>query len=772
MRFWVGLFLLLFAVEAGAVSVTSKAQFLAELPLTPGKTITITDQTISGGGDWGVVTVSGNCTQSQPCVIEAQSTHGVIASGQGALNLNVFASWVTIDGIRWTGQTSFGGGDSNGASSGALIALDGAQNVTLDNIKIDNISGGGQPIPIMELNGGRETENITIQNMEVDGWTQNAGSAYFIYVYAKSSRGYPEHITIKDSTFTNRTVTISTSNCCYWFRAGNSQGSITPGQYDTGDSDILIDNITVSNDSVTGNGQDMLHFKASGVRIQDSTFTNTTRVTNRQGDNWVFQRNTIINPNDSKNVDFAVFYNSGHLIANNLFYTNNGAKRALKLGKGNSDGDPDYTALNNAIIIGNTFDGFTNESITAVSNSNGNNDGTTTVFPSSLVYHNNAIRQSTGIMFDGPGGCGMFTAISHNARSGSAAADCQSSGTNNVTAAPLWADPNAGDYSLQAASPLIGAGVSVAGTTVDDEDHDSNSRDDPPDIGAFEFGGSPNPPAGTCDQIFSGVTGYELCSESGTECEFNATLGGSDCDTLCASFGKDCTAAYDNSTPACTQDATDTCSTVRATEICVCTIADSDPEDPPTPTTDVRQHAYKLYGALAADGEQALAGENVGSNFYINSRFNLTIAVRGDPGIDSHSREFVLYYEHCSPSCAAYTAVTATCTGNPVCLLDNPNRESGEPISNDITLDGKTFLVPSQYIDGDIPNGGEVIEVTIAADEQIELSFGLKTGSTVSFGDTIQFRIYNVDSTPLETYDVTPAVEIGSGRFSRSGGRQ
>jgi hypothetical protein len=77
----------------------------------------------------------------------------------------------------------------------------------------------------------------------------------------------------------------------------------------------------------------------------------------------------------------------------------------------------------------------------------------------------------------------------------------------------------------------------------------------------------------SCDDIYSTASGYILCKENPTSCEFNANTS-PNCATLCSSFsGQTCLGAYDNPNTAgqeCDHIGTDSCSTNRGTEICVC----------------------------------------------------------------------------------------------------------------------------------------------------------------------------------------------------------
>jgi hypothetical protein len=79
-------------------------------------------------------------------------------------------------------------------------------------------------------------------------------------------------------------------------------------------------------------------------------------------------------------------------------------------------------------------------------------------------------------------------------------------------------------------------------------------------------------PAATCDEMFSGAPGYELCSEDEASCSFNVALAGTACTSACELLGTTCLDAFDNNAIACepVPKTGDTCDTVRASNICVC----------------------------------------------------------------------------------------------------------------------------------------------------------------------------------------------------------
>jgi len=1268
---------------SGAVTVTSKAQFEAELPLTPGKTITVSDQTISGGGAWGALVITGDCTLASPCIIEAQSQDGVIFSGQGAGTFRLSGKYLTFRKFKFTGSTSH-----SSTAQTNLVAFDGCQNCTVDSVTMDTFTGSGDLVAVVEYNGGRETLNNTISNSTFANYSMtNVGN--WIQVFGQTALGFPEGITITGNTFRNR-VCITTERLCFGLRVGNGYESLDAANYSGGHPGIVVTNNTFRDTTYVFGGQDEIHFKASNVVVSGNIFERASRITNRSGQNWVFTGNKILNPITTPARDAVVFYQSGHVICNNLFVNTGASRTALRLGNGNptdtnGDGKFDYTAVSNSILCNNTFWGFKEFSIDADRVFTADNDGATTVRPSSLTYHNNVIYQETGTMFDGASGCGIFVSVSHNARNGAATADCQASGTNNVTAAAEWTNPAGGDFSLQDVSPLIDAGTTVAGTTAEDTDLTGASRtggNAPPDIGAYEFqavGGGPNTwyvdPACTtsgdgtgqtcdistgpfvsledaideanngCDGMAAGDTiivkgmstapsngnwypddqdyfdpsvnvnvdvacsGITIQNESNDYVVFDGTDpyqasswtslgtgtyectsgcgGGNDPDYLpfgfydrgageerldlvhsaqtctagitagtmryepspdfdtcvrlsndsdpsaatylrfprdnfltfstsaasnitirknpdgtggiliarykqygakidpslnvnitfdgvdfqdigqkaievtgtpgvanltvknstftrmceagvqvhgdlgvvtidgntfieigdtpyceaCDGVGSGCLGTYDEDAAAISlnnQTAIDdldnifainnvihdggggyrglgygivsrnathanviennniydgTASTAyKAIAFVDCTadpchdhirvrnnrledvdmgvVVDFNPtvttqtvscrsfiygntvlnastsalvqEDGPntgcefwtkdnlfvstdgdgvelvdipsstnfpestfqyngfecshancsvatiatlqgsayqregdctpstdcvedyglgnaylspsnvqattlqvtsggegidagvalaflgvdylgtprpfgsapdmgafeftggSPTTNLTQRAYLFSGAYAAnDSAEALAPESTTSPVYGNSRFNLTVSITGDAAIQEHISDFVLYYQHCNPSCGAYVAVNTVCGGNPVCLDDNPSRSTDEPISSNIlALGGRTFLPTSHYIDADDPNGGEVVNVLISADQQLELTYALRIGSLAMLGDVINFRAYYSAGGALNTYLVTPTLEIGVGRFNRAGGVQ
>ena len=91
----------------------------------------------------------------------------------------------------------------------------------------------------------------------------------------------------------------------------------------------------------------------------------------------------------------------------------------------------------------------------------------------------------------------------------------------------------------------------------------------PPDAGPADAGPRP---LRSCNAIYGAVSGYQLCAERATQCEFVANTGGGSCTDLCTGVAAACVAAYaDAWWSACTRDGTESCGDDRSREICVCT---------------------------------------------------------------------------------------------------------------------------------------------------------------------------------------------------------
>jgi hypothetical protein len=106
--------------------------------------------------------------------------------------------------------------------------------------------------------------------------------------------------------------------------------------------------------------------------------------------------------------------------------------------------------------------------------------------------------------------------------------------------------------------------TSSSGSTSTDDALGSTSTDDGP--------GSTTGTGPTCDELYGMAPDYLLCMETDSECHFNATTDGSNCNAMCAIFMGTCIGAIDNPGGGCAGDpaAMDTCDTNRFNEICIC----------------------------------------------------------------------------------------------------------------------------------------------------------------------------------------------------------
>jgi len=528
-----------------------------------GDIIEITNGTYT---NWGTVTIpiTSDGAENNRITLKAATPYAAIFSGQGALELSVQARYWTISGLRWTGQTSFGALVSNGAGGGSLITLDGAQDVVVEDIQIASVSGPGVPIPIMELIGPRPTRGITLRNIQFDTYNQNQGSAVGIYVYGQADRGYPREVTIEDSTFSNRTVSALVQNN-KWMRLGFGKTDY--------DARIKVRRNTFIRDTPNAPQQDVIAVGASGVEISDNTFKETSGIIFRRGNNGIFTRNKIVNPNPTFTDAAVVIHDGNHIVTNNLCYTVLSSKACFNFGMGNAnagaDGVKDWVEFNNSLFAHNTIDGFVERSIDMRATQVGTADGITTVNPSNIRFLNNVIRQTLGTMVDGNDCPNRFSEASNNSWSGAALPGCLTESTNNVIAIPEWISPAASNYRPAKSSPLISAGTQFQCELYTETDIDGLIRDLSPDIGAYESEGV-TPESSSCADLFGSAPDYKLCSDDALSCEFSVTLNDTSCNDLCATHGRVCVTSYDNATASCTRGVENTCAITRADQICVC----------------------------------------------------------------------------------------------------------------------------------------------------------------------------------------------------------
>ena len=594
--------------QAATTTVTTAAALQSVVNAAlPGDTVIIAD---GAKTNWGTITIlhTRDGTVSQPITLKAQTTCGAVFSGQGALNLDVRAANWKIQGLKWQNQTSFGAALSTGAAGGSLITLDGAQNVVIENNCFANIAGAGMVIPVMRLNGIRETKGNIFRGNTVNGYGQTTGAGAFIKIYGRTSRGFISVFDIKTNSFKNRTVTSNVAEN-YWIHVGDglaTDGSVANAAY------VRIQDNLFENDIQSVPRQEAVYIEAKGVELSGNTYKTTAGVVFRMGPNHTIARNTFYNPNTSFQKYAVRIHDVGHTIVGNLFYTDNNATTALELGMGNTDiganGQLDYTAFGSALVANNTFHGFSETSIQGALERAGGNDGATTVYPHDVDLVNNAVRQDSGTMFVGPPLCAASCVASNNAYYGNANPGCMASGTDNVREQPDWVSPATGIYTPARSSPLIDAGIELATVVQARVDHDGKFRDTAYDIGAFEYSRDLPvlpPAANACALKFGSASNYLQCKQSDLTCEFSATLGTSTCSALCESKGTRCLTSFANATGSCQRSVEEACSLSRSDQICVCEL-NGDASAPPPIVTRYVDSSCESNG----NGTSAICGSN------------------------------------------------------------------------------------------------------------------------------------------------------------------
>jgi hypothetical protein len=103
----------------------------------------------------------------------------------------------------------------------------------------------------------------------------------------------------------------------------------------------------------------------------------------------------------------------------------------------------------------------------------------------------------------------------------------------------------------------------------------SSSGEPPGSTGPASTSGEPassssgDPP--TCDELYGMAPGYELCSESDTECAFDVDSNDDTCTSVCQSYGGTCIDAISNpSGGGCTENGPADCGVMHNTVICIC----------------------------------------------------------------------------------------------------------------------------------------------------------------------------------------------------------
>lgn len=176
---------------------------------------------------------------------------------------------------------------------------------------------------------------------------------------------------------------------------------------------------------------------------------------------------------------------------------------------------------------------------------------------------------------------------------------------------------------------------------------------------------------------------------------------------------------------------------------------------------DLTQQSFIFCQRKDVDCSEPISAENGTVRLYDKSQFIIRFAVSADTGVSSHLAELTPYYQFNGGS---WNAIPNTCVGQPICLVDDPNREDGEAITNKLSLGSRTFLETSAYYDT-LEDG---IETIIASNQQVEIEFYLGfceadgTCGIADFGDAYNLRMQHTGGALLNTYNKTASLTLGT----------
>jgi hypothetical protein len=398
---------------------------------------------IPGGAysNWGNIVIPASKDMTPACRVfiegerDASGNNITIFQGQNAFEIEFrVANW-TLRNVAWRGQTACTPHRAVSADN-SLVTFNGSQNTGIDGVLVTDHGGSrttgaiGNCIRVVKTVSGRNTTDFFITNSIFRNiWQQHP--AAFLFIAGEGDLGFPVGGIIDNNVFDTRQCNATVQLHCYWIRFGNGQSAAA---YPSG---IKFRYNVMRFTTPTINGQDEMHLKSSGWEMVGNVFQGVGTITVRQGNNYIIDRNTWANPNHTRQPRSVILFGENHVVTNNLCYSSGGGKTCFRFGMGNPEPTtgtrgPDHAAFANSVVAHNTCDGMSVSCMELNGEAGGGPQGTATIEPFNIRFHNNYVRQSTGIMVEANNCSGRFSAISHNARTGTAAPGCMTTGTNNI----------------------------------------------------------------------------------------------------------------------------------------------------------------------------------------------------------------------------------------------------------------------------------------------------------------------------------------------------
>jgi hypothetical protein len=368
-------------------------------------------------------------------------TAGVGGSPSNSNPGTISSPWLTIS----YGVAQLASGDTlylrAGTYSGAANRIDSTVYTVPGNFTILNYNSESVIIQppdatnCINLSSGTQT-NITIQGLILDGSLQSninyqgiyiSGTASYININVCSIRYFPNFgISLSNNNGSANNITIY--GCAIH---GNGSGSLATnghGIYNTGASDVTINNCTIYNNlgyGIHNNEDDGLY----------------------DVNNCITYGNLIYNNGRSTTTSYGIVDDGGedNLYYNNIIYDNYG-------------GISIYSNSKAALVYNNTI--YNNNPSTGSGGIDCQYYATAPTIENNIVYNNNSAINDYG---------------------GSATI------RNNYTSNPLFVNAGAGNFQLQATSLCIGAGLTIPAVTID---FAGNPRTVPYTIGAYQYLGS------------------------------------------------------------------------------------------------------------------------------------------------------------------------------------------------------------------------------------------------------------------------------------------